>query len=335
MALYVDGKPVMEIAPKLYGGSPVVTFTTTLSSSQYGWFTFKDENDNDLSTSDGVPLMASCFTNNKYYHALTWEQTSNNTYLFKVADINDTNGYKPVGTQLSNLQFECAYVKTNMASEIFAPIIYSTEEREIGVWTDGKPLYQNTWIFSSTLLCITNTWVDTDISNSSFDKIVKSICANAAGTVYDCFAGNCNANSGYIQLLNTRNTNTGIDVLTLQYTKTTDVAGSGTWTPQGVPAHHYSTSEQVIGTWLNGKTLYEKTWYFQSSMISIGTNWTSLNINVSDLNIDEIVDNRAQSYKSQSMPIGVWNDSGTLKANYWQNGLNIGSITIRYTKVST
>ena len=48
-----------------------------------------------------------------------------------------------------------------------------------------------------------------------------------------------------------------IIIITLQYTKTTDVAGSGSWTPQGVPTHHYSTDEQVVGTYL-GETLYEK-----------------------------------------------------------------------------
>ena len=42
--------------------------------------------------------------------------------------------------------------------------------------------------------------------------------------------------------------------VTLQYTKTTDVAGSGDYTTLGIPTVHYSTNEQVIGTWL-GETL--------------------------------------------------------------------------------
>ena len=41
-----------------------------------------------------------------------------------------------------------------------------------------------------------------------------------------------------------RNTETG------QY-RTTDQGGSG--------GHNYSTTEQVVGTWINGKPLYEKT----------------------------------------------------------------------------
>jgi hypothetical protein len=47
--------------------------------------------------------------------------------------------------------------------------------------------------------------------------------------------------------------------VTIYYTKTTDTAGSGTWNGQGGLAHHYSTNETVIGTWIDGKPIYEKT----------------------------------------------------------------------------
>ena len=40
----------------------------------------------------------------------------------------------------------------------------------------------------------------------------------------------------------------------------TEYAGSGG--SGGVPTHHYSTNEQVIGTWIDGKPLYEKTFVF-------------------------------------------------------------------------
>ena len=44
------------------------------------------------------------------------------------------------------------------------PECYSTEEREVGCWTDGKPLYQKTWDFGSDLSIASNTWVDTTMS---------------------------------------------------------------------------------------------------------------------------------------------------------------------------
>jgi hypothetical protein len=43
------------------------------------------------------------------------------------------------------------------------------------------------------------------------------------------------------------------------YTKLADVAGSGEYNTLAVPNVHYSTDEQVIGTWIDGKTLYQKT----------------------------------------------------------------------------
>ena len=54
--------------------------------------------------------------------------------------------------------------------------------------------------------------------------------------------------------------------VTRKYTKTTDTPGSGTWTPSGAPAVHYSTEEQVVGTWVDGKTVYQDTIYFQGSL---------------------------------------------------------------------
>lgn len=93
------------------------------------------------------------------------------------------------------------------------PECYSTEEREVGCWVDGKPLYQKS--------------VATGGSVPSGATLIQRIVQ----TEYD----------------------------TLLYTKTTDTAGSGTWTPSGIPAVHYSTEEHVIGTWIDGRTLYEKT----------------------------------------------------------------------------
>ena len=52
--------------------------------------------------------------------------------------------------------------------------------------------------------------------------------------------------------------------ITVWYTKTTDTAGSGSYTTLGVPAVHYSTDEQVVGTWIDGKTLYQKTCIYGS-----------------------------------------------------------------------
>lgn len=199
-------------------------------------------------------------------------------------------------TQRSNMQFKGAYSEDNSTDEItevnvirsmtkaefdallasekqgiinitditdgdddrFQPVIYSEEEREIGVWIDGKPLYEKTFIFTTSASVSANSWGDTPISNDGIEKTIYCVAYDiATGTSYDYLA--CGKGSGsYVRILNVRNAALSYDGLTLRYTKTTDQAGSGQWTPQGVPAVHYSTDEQVVGTWIDGSTIYEK-----------------------------------------------------------------------------
>ena len=152
----------------------------------------------------------------------------------------------------------------------FQPVIYSEDEREIGVWTDGKPLYQKTVSLTNITIAVSGGY-SYDISSWNIDTIVKSpegfiTISNDTDlrTVPFGLLGNYAA-----VVAATRSAisfgRTGGDmtcnrvVFTLVYTKTTDQAGSGQWTPQGVPTHHYSENEQVVGTWIDGSTLYEKT----------------------------------------------------------------------------
>jgi hypothetical protein len=165
------------------------------------------------------------------------------------------------------------YGLTQGTESIFTPIIYSETERVVGIWRDNKPLYQRTW----TGLNVTpayNSWTnvipnDVDIetlvnwealSNADYKNL------NGTGIEWQVYGGYVRAE--YNQNVNVRT----IEVLTLQYTKTTDVAGSGNWNTDGVPTHHYSTSEQVIGKWVNGKPLYEIS--ISIAGVSIPTNGT-------------------------------------------------------------
>ena len=53
---------------------------------------------------------------------------------------------------------------TNGNEDQFQPVIYSLEEREIGVWTDGKPLYQKTYIYTPS--------APLSVASLSIDKII-------------------------------------------------------------------------------------------------------------------------------------------------------------------
>ena len=86
--------------------------------------------------------------------------------------------------------------------------------------------------------------------------------------------------SGVLKCQTPRNNNPSysIQYLIVKYTKTTDTAGSGTWTPEGSYAVHYSTSEQVIGTWTNGKPIYRR---IINPTVNIGIN--TINHGIADL----------------------------------------------------
>ena len=170
-------------------------------------------------------------------------------------------------------------IQTGTTHSKFQPVIYSTEEREIGVWKDGKPLYQKT-------LSIPTSSQNTtyDVSSLDIDTCVKiDSFMSGNGSVPD---GYWYSSSNYVSVnyydgdlfINapTQYSNNSPCIVTLKYTKTSDVAGSGTWTPQGVPTHHYSTDEQVIGTWVDGSTIYEKT--IHTGALSTGANSIAHNI---------------------------------------------------------
>lgn len=152
---------------------------------------------------------------------------------------------------------------------IYLPALYSEEEREVGVWTDGKPLYQKTINVGSI-----TAGGDKRVSASlSIDKVID-ISGNAHSSNYNQWVKinfphqNIAAyivTAVYIESSQEINVHTGtyftLDecYITLQYTKTTDQPGSGTFLTDGTPSHHYSTSEKVVGTWIDNSTLYEIT----------------------------------------------------------------------------
>ena len=147
--------------------------------------------------------------------------------------------------------------------EVYAPVIYSTTEREVGVWTDGKPLYQKTFAINYSTEWQSQYFATGSITNSDFVSIERIIDAFGHGStaMTQFSAVKASANADTISVYgNLQDTFTDI---TLLYTKTTDVAGSGHYAALGVPAVHYDDTERVIGTYF-GKPLYRKAWTGQS-----------------------------------------------------------------------
>ena len=161
-------------------------------------------------------------------------------------------------------------IKDVGGADSMPPLIYSDEEREVGVWRDGKPLYQKTITYNcadssnaQTAYTIPNTHdvvhvVDAYFQNS-LEQQIRYTWYKDHFWSYIILEGQYNTITVHRET-NDANWQSGIKfVITIQYTKTTDTPGSGIWTTQGCYAHHYSTSEKVVGTWIDGKPLYEKT----------------------------------------------------------------------------
>ena len=252
----------------------------------------------------------------------------------------------------------------------FAPTIYSLDEREIGVWTDSKPLYQKTVEFTLDATTIGN-YVSFNHGIANIDKIVNvnGFVTNDDGTYYDSVrfasydSGTSSVNAQYsASLVAAAKTSIGYQIgrymiesydkliATLTYTKTTDVPGSGQWGTNNVPMVHYTGTEKIIGTWF-GETLYEKTTYLgslsasttQSFVVGIGANIVDT---VVFYEICGKVPSGAWSILPQPQPSNVseysayidsyspTNDTITIKTGSSRSFDKL-YITIRYTKVSS
>lgn len=232
--------------------------------------------------------------------SVTWDWDEYDAYIFSAHDTCLTTSYKQNGdstiltkAQIKNLidtelkqyiyrgngytvyVFSDSTITANANSEGFfiteiiglkfgtlSPIIYSTEEREVGVGENNKPLYQKT-VVSQTLSAETRETVLTGIdslkvisirSNKNYPSYISTYNIAGGGTEY----GMVSFENGEVTLYNAGRQASIVIEAVLQYTKTTDVAGSAQYTTLGVPAHHYDGEEKIIGTWF-GETLYERT----------------------------------------------------------------------------
>lgn len=244
------------------------------------------------------------------------------------------------------------YIKDVGGANQFPPLIYSDEEREVGVWRDGKPLYQKTITF--TLSSGTNT-VNLGVTNMSMCSFISGFMENGGLSTFipfvDIEAGSsidswsviiyrAVLSSGDITYRTASRFAGNTVCATFQYTKTTDAPGSGTWTTDGAYAKHYSTEEKVVGTWIDGKPIYECSWEF-SPMLSVPpVSWTNTSITVASKNFKKIVGCEAVSGDGDiwgCISAGCTNGATTyvqLMSSRQQYNVSIEKLTLRYTKTT-
>lgn len=243
------------------------------------------------------------------------------------------------------------YGLTFGTQNIFTPIIYSTEEREVGVWIDNKPLYQKTIEFTNVSKSGT---VSFGIANVEMIRLVNGKASDSSPINYVHGSAPANNVGGFFDISPSDtgwSFRCGNDApstisgdITVLYTKTTDTAGSGSYNTLGVPMVHYSTTEHVIGTDEGGNTIYEIT------LPTVTLASTNTQTDISSLNVDEIIDVQAR-YKQGNGAIQFINEYNdgedwlstqissnnirTLcKAWFVNNGFT-AKYTIRYTKSSS
>ena len=240
---------------------------------------------------------------------------------------------------------------------ILAPMIYSTEEREVGAWIDNKPLYQKTFNLMNQTLS-DNTWNNNVLNTTGISiKSYKGYFSLGSVSIfpYEYYRNNsefftCVTNATNSDLNIRPNMNAGtpiyVGIVTLLYTKDADAPGSGSYGALGVPMEHYDGVERVVGTW-QGETLYQKT--FNVSNLScttsdyFGSYSGSLDLSGYIGNYDEVFVDLNMSYlinsgggKERFILTQTIPNSTSINLFTCASCSNVSAIlTVKYTKATT
>lgn len=229
--------------------------------------------------------------------------------------------------------------------------IYNTSERIVGQWVDGKPIYQKTFVINTTISngteigTIPNLEEVIDVfgfgqlpntSNNNWIPICYAMVGGGGAEATTVYVDNSTKKLYFV------NSRTELNYIksrfTIRYTKTTDSA-----TAIGVDTD-YSTDEKIVGTWIDGKPLYQKT-------ISCGTlpNATTKLIAHTITNLDKIITVNGFAHSTDSILSLPFTSTVSVGANItcYVEGTNIkiitGSnrtvftvsyVTLQYTKTS-
>jgi hypothetical protein len=163
--------------------------------------------------------------------------------------------------------------------------IYTAEERMVGSWM-GKPLYQKTFVVDGSLEFTANSWLSTSIVIDDGEAIIDAELVDrppnsmARAQIW----GVINSSTNVVSLLMSRSNNYPHGAyVTLRYTKTNDATvniGTG---------NDYSTDEMIVGTWIDGKPIYQKTILNIEAKSPTSGSVTETKYDISDLSIDTLV----------------------------------------------
>lgn len=359
------------------GDSPIVPPGTDGVYNFYGMFV--DTNNEILpqtaisSTPYEYTAIENCFVG--YYLPYTWANDSTadiyvdnvkviaqygqgNTWGGSLVPLKKGQVIKFINGNYSSGGFLWVYGVTysiNCPSGIGIETYSTTEEYKIGKWIDGKTLYQKT--LSTTLsgsqgsidvssLDIDNGWIVDGYYDIGVTKLGLNEYMSSSSYTYTHM--NDNLTPPYIDCKNTISADSTVYV-TIKYTKNTETTAPA-WTGIGTSLVDYSTSEKIVGTWIDGSPVYELTIFNDNltdtstvpNAMYIGSIPNDVNI-VTELSVSVCDSNHA----------GWVGGGGISTVNSWNFGLHItqgkvvlyGGISaiqggmaitkIRYTKTTT
>ena len=122
------------------------------------------------------------------------------------------------GCYVSNDNYIKVYGIQTGTEELPEYHIYSTDERIVGEF-NGKTVYGKLFLFENLVTINADSWGDVPISNSDKTSIVDVKAYDMNGSIFTQLGANRNNQSGYIQILNSRNNAIAIDKVYLEYTK--------------------------------------------------------------------------------------------------------------------
>lgn len=222
--------------------------------------------------------------------------------------------------------------------------MYSTDEKMIGQWIDGKPLYQKT---KTMTIGNSSGWqtfahgisdIDTVIESHGFIKYSNEFynlphCTSTSGASMGVTA------TGTYIYIQAPSKSGAPAAVTLTYTKSTDSPisiGSDT---------DYSTDEKIVGTWIDGKPIWQKTINFgalpNNTSKSVAHNISNISTvcNIYGIGVGSNIYqpfpilNDATPNKS----VALWcdNTNVTVRATNEDYSAMVGYITIQYVKATS
>lgn len=220
--------------------------------------------------------------------------------------------------------------------------LYSTDEKIIGRWIDGKPLYQK--VFTGTTRGSEQSATIGTIANVDSIPVMYGNARNSSGTYLGIPNAGLNVefSSGNLKTytIAAAYANQPCIIIAL-YTKTTDSAveiGSDT---------DYSTTEKIVGTWIDGKPLWQKT--ISCGTVTADGSWHEVQHSISG--IDQVVraDGALFGNNGAAVPVcsvvSSFNFTAYAEADKTKVNYVVGSsrssgnyklyVTIQYTKTSS